>query len=49
MRLFDVAVLGVRKPGKDTETVVNALIKHPHKLPQELSKSLTYDRGQEDG
>jgi IS30 family transposase len=33
--------------GKDTETVVNALIKHAQKLPQELYQSLTWDRGVE--
>ena len=33
--------------GKDTETVINALIKHAHKLPKELYKSLTWDRGKE--
>ena len=32
---------------KDTHTVVTALIKHAHKLPQELYKSLTWDRGKE--
>jgi IS30 family transposase len=32
---------------KDTETVVDALIKHARKLPQELYKSLTWDRGKE--
>lgn len=32
---------------KDTQTVVNALIKHAQKLPQELYKSLTWDRGKE--
>jgi IS30 family transposase len=32
---------------KDTETVVTALIKHARKLPQELYKSLTWDRGKE--
>src|SRR4030095_12538752 len=32
---------------KDTETVVSALIKHAHKLPSELYKSLTWDRGKE--
>lgn len=32
---------------KSTETVVNALIKQSHKLPKELYKSLTWDRGQE--
>ena len=33
--------------GKDTETVINALIKQAHKLPKELYKSLTWDRGKE--
>lgn len=33
--------------GKDTETVINALIKHARKLPDELYKSLTWDRGKE--
>jgi IS30 family transposase len=33
--------------GKDTETVINALIKQAHKLPSELYKSLTWDRGSE--
>ena len=32
---------------KKTETVVNALIEHAHKLPTELYKSLTWDRGLE--
>jgi IS30 family transposase len=32
---------------KDTETVINALIKQARKLPQELYKSLTWDRGSE--
>jgi len=32
---------------KDTETVVDALIKQAHKLPRELYKSLTWDRGKE--
>jgi IS30 family transposase len=40
-------VILVRVPSKDTETVVNALIKHAHKLPRELYKSLTWDRGSE--
>ena len=31
----------------DTETVINALIKQAHKLPRELYKSLTWDRGKE--
>jgi len=33
--------------GKDTETVINALIKQARKLPRELYKSLTWDRGSE--
>ena len=37
----------VRVMGKDTETVVDALIKQAHKLPRELYKSLTWDRGKE--
>ena len=40
-------VMLARTDGKDTETVVNALIKQAHKLPQELYKSLTWDRGKE--
>ncbi len=32
---------------KDTETVVNALLKHAQKLPHELYRSLTWDRGKE--
>ena len=34
-------------PNKETETVVNALIKQSKKLPKELYKSLTWDRGKE--
>ena len=37
----------VKVSGKDTETVVDALIKQAHKLPRELYKSLTWDRGTE--
>jgi len=40
-------VMLVRVPSKDTETVINALIKHAHTLPRELYKSLTWDRGKE--
>jgi IS30 family transposase len=40
-------VMLVKVPGKDTETVINALIKNARKLPQELYKSLTWDRGKE--
>src|SRR5262249_426466 len=34
-------------PSKDTATVVAALGKHVRKLPQELRRSLTWDRGKE--
>jgi len=37
----------VKLNGKDTETVVAALIKHARKLPDELYRSLTWDRGKE--
>jgi len=40
-------VMLARVNGKDTETVINALIKQAHKLPRELYKSLTWDRGKE--
>jgi IS30 family transposase len=33
--------------GKDTQTVVTALINQSRKLPKELCKSLTWDRGKE--
>jgi IS30 family transposase len=40
-------VMLVRTKSKDSETVINALIKQAHKLPRELYKSLTWDRGSE--
>jgi len=40
-------VMLVKVPNKETVTVVNALIKHSKKLPAELYKSLTWDRGKE--
>ena len=40
-------VMLVRVPSKDTKTVIKALIKQAHKLPRELYKSLTWDRGKE--
>lgn len=40
-------VMLVKIPSKDTETVINALIKNARKLPQELYKSLTWDRDKE--
>jgi len=40
-------VMLVRVPSKDSKTVVDALIKQAHKLPRELYKSLTWDRGSE--
>lgn len=40
-------VMLVKVTGKDTETVVNALIANARRLPHELYKSLTWDRGKE--
>ena len=40
-------VMLVKIGGKNTETVINALIKHARKLPEELYQSLTWDRGKE--
>ena len=40
-------VMLVKLNGKDSESVVKALIKSASKLPQELYKSLTWDRGTE--
>ena len=40
-------VMLVKVNGKDTKTVINALIKQARKLPRELYKSLTWDRGKE--
>jgi IS30 family transposase len=37
----------LRIPSKDTATVVTALGKHVRKLPRELRRSLTWDRGKE--
>ena len=41
------ALRDVGQGGKDTRTVVTALIKQAKKLPKELYKSLTWDRGKE--
>lgn len=40
-------VMLARLEGKDTKTVINALIKQANKLPRALYKSLTWDRGKE--
>ena len=40
-------VMLLKAPSKDTATVVAALAKHVRKLPSELRRSLTWDRGQE--
>lgn len=40
-------VMLVKVPNKDTQSVVSALIKQSQKLPRELYKSLTWDRGKE--
>ena len=40
-------VMMIKVANKDTESVVSALIKHSQRLPKELYKSLTWDRGKE--
>ena len=40
-------VMLAKVDSKDTETVINALIQHAHRLPRELYQSLTRDRGKE--
>ena len=40
-------VMLIRVLRKDTETVIKALTRHARKLPRELYKSLTWDRGSE--
>ena len=40
-------VMLAKVESKDTETVINALIKQAYKLPRELYRSLTWDRGKE--
>jgi IS30 family transposase len=40
-------IMLVNVANKDTESVVTALIKSAQKLPRELYKSLTWDRGKE--
>lgn len=40
-------VMLIKVNGKDSETVVNALIKNARRLPKELYRSLTWDRGSE--
>lgn len=40
-------VMMAKVNGKDTETVINALVKHARQLPKELYASLTWDRGKE--
>ena len=40
-------VMLIKVANKDTESVVSALIKQSQKLPGELYKSLTWDRGKE--
>ena len=37
----------VKVANKETQTVISALIKQSKKLPSELNKSLTWDRGKE--
>src|SRR5208282_2343458 len=40
-------VMMAKVNSKDTETVIDSLVKHAHQLPSELYKSLTWDRGKE--
>jgi len=40
-------VMMAKVPSRDTDTVIKALIKQARKLPRELYKSLTWDRGKE--
>jgi IS30 family transposase len=40
-------VMLAKVPSRDTQTVITALIKQARKLPDELYKSLTWDRGKE--
>jgi IS30 family transposase len=40
-------VMLAKVSGKDTETVINALVKQARSLPKELYRSLTWDRGSE--
>jgi IS30 family transposase len=40
-------VMMAKVNGKDTQTVINALVKHAKQLPRELYASLTWDRGKE--
>jgi transposase, IS30 family len=40
-------VMLAKVENKDTQSVINALIKQARKLPKELYKSLTWDRGSE--
>ena len=40
-------VMLLKVPSKETATVVAALAKHVRKLPQQLRRSLTWDRGKE--
>lgn len=40
-------VMLIKVANKDTKSVISGLIKHSHRLPKELYKSLTWDRGKE--
>ena len=40
-------VMMAKVNSKDTQTVIDALVKHAHRLPKELYASLTWDRGKE--
>jgi hypothetical protein len=46
-RLCDEVKLNLAYRNKETRAVIDALIRQAHKLPRELYKSLTWDRGKE--
>jgi len=47
MKIQGLCTMLAKVPNRNTETVINALIKQARKLPGELYKSLTWDRGKE--
>src|ERR1700730_6018057 len=47
LQRMDATLAVVKVPNKDTESVVSALIKQSQRLPSELYRSLTWDRGKE--
>ena len=45
--LYEVITILAKIANKDSKTVIEALVKQARKLPKELYKSLTWDRGSE--